>query len=248
MTDQVQTILLYTCLIFGFLLFWAASIGFTFWDASKRKLSAGELVGWVALAALMPLIGAAAYLFSRILSVLFSPGGPDSTPSRKRFTLFKRAQQPEVHTGTLLASDLLQDTRAAHAAHAEHAAAQAAHPGAADDNSPRVPSAARGARAARLHLKVIDGPHAGQEYHILSLPAQIGRVPEAAVRLDQDLGVSRHHAEIYERAGELRIRDLSSAHGTLLGGSKIDDRGLLPGDHIQVGLTTLEVREGEGRK
>jgi Inner membrane component of T3SS, cytoplasmic domain len=239
MTDQVQTILLYTCLIFGFLLFWAASIGFTFWDASKRKLSTGELVGWVALAALMPLIGAAAYLFSRILSVLFSPGGPDSTPSHKRFTLFKRAQQPEVHTDTLLASDLLQDT---------YAAAQPAHPGTADDNSPRVSSAARGAREARLHLKVIDGPHAGQEYHILSLPAQIGRVPEAAVRLDQDLGVSRHHAEIYERAGELRIRDLSSAHGTLLGGSKIDDRGLLPGDHIQVGLTTLEVREGEGRK
>jgi hypothetical protein len=240
MTDQIQTILLYTCLIFGLLLLWAGSIGFTFWDASRRKLPTSELIAWVALAALMPLIGALAYLFSRLLSVLFSPGIPGSTPSRKRFTLLKRVSQPEARTGTLVAADLLQDT---------YAAAQPARLEAEEDNSPRVPSAAptaREAREARLHLKAIDGPHAGQEYHIFSLPAQIGRLPEAEIRLDQDLGVSRRHAEIYEQGGELRIRDLSSAHGTHLGGAKIEDRELLPGDHIQVGLTTLVVQASEG--
>jgi pSer/pThr/pTyr-binding forkhead associated (FHA) protein len=96
-------------------------------------------------------------------------------------------------------------------------------------------------------LKAIDGPHAGQEYHIFSLPAQIGRVPDAAVRLDQDLGVSRQHAEIYEQEGELRIRDLGSAHGTHLGGSSIDDRKMAPDDYIRVGQTTLVVHIGEGR-
>lgn len=230
MTDQVQTILLYTCVIFGLLLLWAGSIGFTFWDASRRKLPTGELIAWVALAALMPLIGAAAYLFSRLLSGLFSPGSPGSTPSRKRFTLFKRAPLPEQRTGTLVAADLLQDT---------YAAAQPVHWEGTADHPPGAHT------TALLHLKAIDGPHAGQEYHIFSLPAQIGRIPEAAIRLDQDLGVSRRHAEIYEQGGELRIRDLSSAHGTLLGGSKVEDRRLLPGDHIQVGLTTLVVQAGE---
>ncbi len=232
MTDQIRTILLFTCLTLGFLLLWAASIAITFWDASRRKLPTGELIAWIVLAALIPLIGASAYLFSRALAMWFSPRSPGSTPARKRSTWLKRAPQPEAHSGTLLAADLLQNTYAA-------------------PKSTRLQTQADlplGVRsAARLYLKAIDGPHAGQEYPIFSLPVQIGRVPEAAVRLDQDLGVSRHHAEIYEQAGELRIRDLSSAHGTRMGGSNIEDRGLVPGDHIQIGVTTLVVQIGEGR-
>ena len=232
MTDQIQTTLLFTCLTLGFLLLWAAGIAITFWDASRRKLPTGELIAWIALAALIPLIGAAAYLFSRSLGVLFSPGSPGSTPERKRTTWLKRVPKPESHSGTLLAADLLQNT---------YAAPKPAHPKTSADLPLGVHA------PARLYLKAIEGPHAGQEYPIFTLPAQIGRVPEAAVRLDQDLGVSRHHAEIYEQAGELHIRDLSSAHGTRLGGSNIEDRGLMPGDHIQVGVTTMIVQIGEGR-
>ena len=232
MTDQIRTILLFTFIILGFLLLWAASIAITFWDASRRRLPTGELIAWIALAALIPLIGASAYLFSRALGVWFSPGSPGSTPARKRSTWLKRVPQPEAHSGTLLAADLLQNT---------YAAPKPDRPQIEEDLPLDVHS------AARLYLKAIDGPHAGQEYAVFSLPAQIGRVPEAAVRLEQDLGVSRHHAEIYEQAGELRIRDLSSAHGTRMGGSNIEDRGLEPGDHIQVGMTTLVVQIGEGR-
>jgi hypothetical protein len=231
MTDQIRTILLFTCSILGFLLLWAASIAITFWDASRRKLPTGELIAWIVLAALIPLIGASAYLFSRALGVWFSPGSPGSTPGRKRFTWLKRVPQPEAHSGTLLAADLLQNT---------YAAPKPTRPQTEED----LPLGADS--AVHLYLKAIDGPHAGQEYPVFSLPAQIGRVPEAAVRLDQDLGVSRHHAEIYEQAGELRIRDLSSAHGTRMGGSNIEDRGLVPGDHIQVGVTTLVVQIDKG--
>jgi len=232
MTDQIQTILLFTCLTLGFLLLWAASIAIISWDASRRKLPTGELIAWIALAALIPLIGAAAYLFSRALGLLFSPGSPDSKPVRKRTTWLKRVPQPEEHSGTLLAADLLQNT---------YAAPKPIHPETSADLPLDVHS------AARFYLKAIDGPHAGQEFPIFSLPAQIGRVPEAAVRLDQDLGVSRHHAEIYEQAGELRIRDLSSAHGTRLSGSNIEDRVLAPDDIIQVGVSTLVVQISERR-
>jgi pSer/pThr/pTyr-binding forkhead associated (FHA) protein len=41
---------------------------------------------------------------------------------------------------------------------------------------------------------------------IENLPAQIARGSDAAIRLDGD-GVSRKHAEIYEREGILRIHD-----------------------------------------
>jgi FHA domain len=230
MTDQIKTILLFTSLILGFILLWAASIAITFWDASRRKLPTGELIAWLALAALIPLIGASAYLFSRALGVWFSPRNSGSTPSRNRSTWLKRVPQPEANSGTYLAADLLQNTYAA----PKPASLQ---------TQADLPSDVH--VAARLYLKAIDGPHAGQEYPVFSLPAQIGRGPEAAVRLDQDLGVSRHHAEIYELAGELHIRDLGSAHGTRMGGSNIEDRGLEPGDHIQVGVTTLVIQIGE---
>ncbi len=165
--------------------------------------------------------------------MLFSPGSPGSIPGRKRSTWLKRVPQPEAQSGTLLAADLLQNT---------YAAPKPAPPKTEEDLPLGVQP------DARLYLKAIEGPHAGQEYPVFSLPAQIGRVPEAAIRLDQDLGVSRHHAEIYEQAGELRIRDLSSAHGTRMGGSNIEDQGLAPGDHIQVGLTTLVVQISPGHR
>jgi hypothetical protein len=232
MTDQITSILLLTCLIMGFLILWAASIAFTFWDASRRKLPTGELLAWVALAALIPLIGASAYLFSRALGAWFSPRSSGSTTEHKRTTWLKRVPEPEANSGTYLAADLLQNT---------YVAPKPAHP----QTQAELPLDTHA--AALLYLKAIDGPHVGQEYPIFRLPAQIGRVPEAAVRLDQDLGVSRHQAEIYEQAGELRIRDLGSAHGTRRGGSNIDDQRLVQGDQIQVGVTTLVVQIGERR-
>ncbi len=227
MNDQIQSIFLFTCLTVGLLLLWAACIAAVYWDATRRKLASGEVIAWVVLATLLPLVGAAAYVFSRLMATLFSPGRPGSIPARKNATLLKRAPQPEANTGTILAADLPQNTNTA-----------------VQQTRFRSPDELP---AAIVKLIVIDGPHIGQEYPIFKLPAQIGRIPEAAVRLDQDLGVSRQHAEIYEQEGELRIRDLSSAHGTRLGGSNIKDQRLEPGDHIQVGITTLVVHSSEDR-
>src|SRR5690606_25480146 len=104
-----------------------------------------------------------------------------------------------------------------------------------------------GPRAAvreRLVLAVLEGPHAGQAFTVQGLPARIGRGPEADVRLDADLGVSRRHAELYRQAGVLRVRDTNSAHGTSVNGFTIDDKGLSPGDRIRVGHSLLQVQGG----
>jgi hypothetical protein len=234
MSNQIQTILLFTFLALGFLLLWAASIAITYWDASRRKLPTGETVAWIALAALVPVIGAFAYLFSRLLGMLFSPASPGQSQPGRRFTLIKRPARLEGDTGTLLAADLLP---------IEEPVAMPTHPS-ANPAGGQVGFLT----ANRLNIKVLDGPQRGATYPIVSLPAQIGRVPEAAVCLEQDLGVSRHHAEIYAHGGELRLRDLDSAHGTRLNGVAIEDEMLASGDRLQVGLTTLVVQIDEGTR
>ncbi len=67
------------------------------------------------------------------------------------------------------------------------------------------------------------------------------------IGLDDDLGVSRQHAEIYDQAGVLRIRDLKSTHGTQVNGFSIDDKSLDPGDQIRIGASTLKIEMPEGR-
>jgi len=233
MTDQLQFILLLVCLGFILLILWAAGIAFTYWDSTRRNLSTGEVVAWIVLAALLPLIGAAAYLFSRFLGVVFSPGKQSSPQGGKRITLLKQPPQPAAHSGTVLAADLLHPPIVS----AQRYAAQTAL-GAQPIARFAVP----------LFIKAMEGPHAGIAFTITNLPAHIGRVPEAEICLNQDLGVSRHHAEIYELGGKLHIRDLGSAHGTHLGGSRIEDQELAEGDRIQVGMTTLVVLTNETQK
>jgi Na+-transporting methylmalonyl-CoA/oxaloacetate decarboxylase gamma subunit len=92
-------------------------------------------------------------------------------------------------------------------------------------------------------LTVTKGPHRGQEFVIDKLPALIGRVDDAAVRLDQDIGVSRRHAELYQQQGVLRLRDLDSAHGTRVNEQAISDVDLAPGDTICAGISFLLVKE-----
>ena len=66
--------------------------------------------------------------------------------------------------------------------------------------------------------------------------------PRESCRLDNDRGVSRQHAELYQQAGRLRLRDLDSTHGTHINGDDIDDKALLPSDKIQVGYSLLIVK------
>jgi len=73
------------------------------------------------------------------------------------------------------------------------------------------------------------------------LPAVIGRISDATVRLD-DRWVSHVHCEISELNGTLLVRDLDSRNGTLVNGQYIKEAHLLPGDRLTVGLTSFEVQ------
>jgi hypothetical protein len=232
MPEQFSKLFIITAVVLGLLFLWVICIAITFWDLSRRELSGTEKAAWMALVVLIPGIGFAGYLFSRLLGGFFSPGRISSRQPARRMTMHKR--QPEIvrRTGTIPAADLVRPT----------------HPAV----SPLAGNVRQQSEAVvkewrpEFKLSVVDGPHTGMEYTLNSLPMRIGRGPEVSIRLDEDLGVSRLHAEIYEQAGVLRIRDLKSAHGTQVNDFSIEDKGLDPGDRIRVGLTTLQVRAKEG--
>jgi pSer/pThr/pTyr-binding forkhead associated (FHA) protein len=94
---------------------------------------------------------------------------------------------------------------------------------------------------AELSLEIVEGPGSGQKQP-LAAPVEIGRDPSAELTLDDDL-VSRRHVRITPRDGGAVVEDLGSRNGTFVNGNEIHGpTRLVPGDHVLVGVTVLELR------
>jgi hypothetical protein len=224
-TSNIVFIILLACLCF---LLWAVSIIGSYIDLRRRNLPTIEQIAWTALVSFLPGLGFAAYLFARLLALFLAPPQTMSQPAlKKRVTFLKRIDEPEVRTGTIPAVELVRPTV---------------------PDQEEIFTSARGSAEnistdprRILILAVLEGPHTGQEFILNNLPVSIGREPEAAIHLEKDLRVSRLHAEIYQKDGSLRIRDLRSTHGTHVNGFSIDDKTLEPGDKIEVGISVMLV-------
>jgi len=98
-----------------------------------------------------------------------------------------------------------------------------------------------------LHLEVISGNAAGQSFAVDD-ELVIGRLASGHGRLEEDPELSRQHARISrERDGRYAIEDLGSSNGTFVNGLALRSPGLLvAGDSIELGGTTLVVREITG--
>ena len=74
----------------------------------------------------------------------------------------------------------------------------------------------------------------------------IGRSPDCALVIPETR-VSRQHAEFFGRNGQVWIRDLGSANGTLLNGRKIPgEAAVKPGQEIRIGSMILKILEIPG--
>jgi diguanylate cyclase (GGDEF)-like protein len=93
-------------------------------------------------------------------------------------------------------------------------------------------------RRDRAYLIVLAGENLGQMFPVRDTETVIGRAADASVRLKDD-GVSRRHAKIVHKGGEVLVEDLKSANGTLLNGQRVAQAILHDGDKIQVGSTTI---------
>jgi pSer/pThr/pTyr-binding forkhead associated (FHA) protein len=99
------------------------------------------------------------------------------------------------------------------------------------------------------HVEVVPGPPVVWERLIAndeSLEigrnrATIGRAPDADVVVPHD-DVSRRHALIYRERGQTWLRDLSSANGTFVDGSRIDGKPALVQNGSMVGLSEHRYR------
>ncbi len=89
-------------------------------------------------------------------------------------------------------------------------------------------------------LTFLSGPAAGLRCEIAD-QLTLGRSRACDVALEDDQ-VSRQHARIERRQGEIRIRDLGSRNGTRVNGRRItSDVALLDGDRIQLGTSTAQL-------
>lgn len=85
---------------------------------------------------------------------------------------------------------------------------------------------------------VVRGPLAGARYVLDQDVTSIGRHPDADLLLD-DVTVSRHHAEVQRRDGQLVLVDMGSLNGTYVGSHRVEEHALAMGDQVQVGRFKL---------
>lgn len=86
---------------------------------------------------------------------------------------------------------------------------------------------------------VVVGGDAFQDEIQLSLPVVIGRGVDVDLALSDEL-ISRKHAEIYEKEGQLFVRDLGSRNGTFVNNRKIQgDSPLDPEELLTLGTITF---------
>ena len=91
-------------------------------------------------------------------------------------------------------------------------------------------------------LVVLSGPARGTTLVVQSLPAELGRAPEADLVLDDDT-VSRRHAVLRGGREALEIEDLGSSNGTNINGNPMAGAlSLLDGDLVTFGSATCLVK------
>jgi EmrB/QacA subfamily drug resistance transporter len=96
-------------------------------------------------------------------------------------------------------------------------------------------------------LEVINGPVAGSTVGISADGMILGRAEDGIGDLGGDQELSRRHARIYQRNGELILEDLGSMDGTRVGGRVISEAtALAVGDVIELGRTQLRVSQVPG--
>ncbi|MGC4069102.1 MAG: FHA domain-containing protein [Polyangiaceae bacterium] len=94
----------------------------------------------------------------------------------------------------------------------------------------------KGSRDERRHhvLVCIQGLEVGKPIELVLTETFVGRAPGCGLVL-ADSQVSRKHAVIRWMNGYHVVEDLKSANGTFIGGSRVTERRLSPGDVIQFG-------------
>lgn len=92
------------------------------------------------------------------------------------------------------------------------------------------------------YLVVLSGPARGTSLVVETLPAELGRSPDADLVLADD-SVSRRHAVLSGDRDGLEVEDLGSSNGTSINGNTmVGPLSLLDGDLVSFGSATCLVK------
>lgn len=84
----------------------------------------------------------------------------------------------------------------------------------------------------------------GDTTYALTKPlTHVGRGAENDLRIE-DLGVSRHHADIRKQGGDVTLVDNGSTNGVLVDGRRVEQARLVDGATIVMGSTTMVFHDG----
>lgn len=95
-------------------------------------------------------------------------------------------------------------------------------------------------------LVVRKGPEVGERFYLDRARILVGRDPSADIFLN-DITVSREHAVLDVRPGEVDVSDAGSLNGTYVNGVSVDRAVLRNGDQLQVGRFQMVFLSGEGQ-
>lgn len=87
----------------------------------------------------------------------------------------------------------------------------------------------------RILLHHLEGSRAGQVDSFTQPVVVVGRAPDCHVMLASDKGVSSHHCEIRQGAGQFELVDTNSTNGTFVGDERISSHVLKSGDNVRFG-------------
>jgi hypothetical protein len=92
----------------------------------------------------------------------------------------------------------------------------------------------------------IDGAVRDQQFAVDTDTFNIGAASDNHLVIDHDQYVSRHHASLSRRNGDLAIADRQSKNGTFVNGKKLGDAPttLRVGDRIRIGHSSFEIAPG----
>ncbi len=83
----------------------------------------------------------------------------------------------------------------------------------------------------------------GRTFDLIVERTTVGRVEDNTFQIT-DGSVSSHHAEILLRGTEIIVKDLNSTNGTFIGGEKITESVLKPGQILKLGQVEIRIDDG----
>ncbi len=95
-------------------------------------------------------------------------------------------------------------------------------------------------RYAKVRVSVTRGPNVGLSHETAGLPIRIGTAPDNDIVLKDDT-VSRRHAELEPTPLGMRVRDVASTNGIMLGGIRIKDAFVSGDFQVALGETWIAV-------